>query len=238
MPVKGYFITGTDTEVGKTVVTACILAAFKNRGINTGVMKPIETGVDPDCHSSANSDAEFLMQVGQTGDTADEVCQYRFKTPASPLQAAMMEDCPPPDPEVIIKSFRLLLQKHETILLEGIGGLLVPIQKNYMVANLIQDLQLPVILISPFRVGTINHTLLTLEAARNHEINIEGVIFNAPNGLEKTDVEKAHPELIEKISGVKVLGECPFIADLSPESFTPEMIQLIETQIDISALAG
>lgn len=236
MPPKGFFITGTDTGVGKTVATACILAAFKNRGINTGVMKPIETGVDPACNSMANSDAEFLLQVGQTGDASGDICQYRFKTPASPWQAALMEERSPPDPDVILNSYKRLAGKHDAVLVEGVGGLLVPLQEKYMVADLIRELGLPVILVIPLRVGTINHALLTLEAARRRDIPIAGIILNASDGQVKSDVEKLHPEMIEKLSGAKVLGECPFIANLSPESFTPELITRIESQIDIQAL--
>ena len=100
--MNGYFITGTDTGVGKSVVTACLTTLFKSRGENVGVMKPIETGVDPECSSAANSDAKFLMEVSGVQDA--DVCTYRLKTPASPYQAAQIEG-KEIDPEKILEKF-------------------------------------------------------------------------------------------------------------------------------------
>ena len=236
MHPKGFFITGTGTGVGKTVVTACLLAVLKNKGIDAGVMKPVETGVDPACHSIANSDAEFLLHTAQTGDPPDQVCPYRFKTAASPWQAAMADDVDLVDENVIQDKFRQLAAKHDLMLVEGIGGLLVPIRENYMVADLIVDLQLPALVVSPFRLGAVNHTLLTLEAAKNYGVEVKGIIFNPLNNCAKTIAEKGQGAIIEKLSGTKILGECPFIDNLSPQSFTPELVKIIETQIDISGL--
>ena len=236
MRPKGFFITGTGTGVGKTVVTACLLAVLKNKGINTGVMKPVETGVDPACYSTANSDAEFLLHTAQTGDPADQVCPYRFKTAASPWQAAMADGVDPVDETVIQDKFCQLSAKRDLMLVEGIGGLLVPIRENYMVADLIVDLQLPALVVSPFQLGAVNHTLLTLEAAKKYGLDVKGIIFNPLNDCGKTIAEKGQSEIIEKLSGTKILGECPFIDNLAPESFTPELIRTIETQIDVSGL--
>ena len=97
--MEGYFITGTDTGVGKTIVTACLAKLFKNR--NVGVMKPIETGVDPECSSSSNSDAKFLMEVTGVPDLLEDVCPYRLKLSASPYQAARIEG-KEIDPEIIL----------------------------------------------------------------------------------------------------------------------------------------
>lgn len=228
MRPKGFFITGTGTGVGKTVVTACLLAVLKKRGINAGVMKPVETGVDSDGHS----DAEFLLNVGQTGDCLDEVCPYRFKAAASPWQAALLEEADPVDEKVIQDMFCQLAAKHDFILAEGVGGLLVPLRENYMVADLIRAMSLPAIVVSPLQLGAVNHTLLTLESAKKYGIDVKGIIFNRLGNSEKTDAEKGQREIIERLSGTKILGECPYIDHLSPASFTPELIKEIETQID------
>ena len=129
--MQGYFITGTDTNVGKTVVTACLANLFKNRGENVGVMKPIETGVDPECSSSANSDAKFLIEVTGVQDALEDVCPYRLKTPASPYQAAKIEG-KELYPEKILERFCTLQSKHSMMLVEGIGGLLVPITRRIL----------------------------------------------------------------------------------------------------------
>ena len=236
MSAKGIFITGTDTGIGKTVVTACLLSAFNNRGISVGVMKPIETGVDPECNSIANSDAKFLHQVSRNEISLGEVCQYRFKTAASPFQAALIDEVEPVDEKIIIEAYSQLVEKHGLVLVEGVGGLLVPIHENYMVADLVVDLKLPIIIVSPLKLGAINHTLMTLETAARYGINVKGVIYNPLNKSLTTD--KSQEKIIEQFSGIKSLGDCPFIEHLSPESFTPDLIKTIESQLDIEYLLG
>jgi len=199
-------------------------------------MKPIETGVDPACHSIANSDAEFLLHAAQTGDSLDEICPYRFKTAASPWQAALTDGADPADEKVIQNMFFQLAGKHDFVLVEGIGGLLVPIRENYMVANLIIDLQLPAIVVSPIQLGAVNHTLLTLETAKKYGIDVQGIIYNRLDNSAKTAAEKGQHEIIEKLSGTKNLGECPFVGHLSPKSFTPGLIKEIEAQIDFPGI--
>ena len=212
--MNGFFITGTDTDVGKTVVTACLTTLFKSQGIDVGVMKPIETGVDPACNSSANSDAKFLMEVSGNTDSADEVCPYRFKTPASPYQAAQIAERAI-QPATIIENFKLLQSHHNLMLIEGIGGLLVPITNRYNVANLALEMGLPLIIVSRLRLGTLNHTLLTINAARQHGLKIKGVILNQKESNTLDSVEKQQSTLIKELSDIPILGICPFIKDIS-----------------------
>ncbi len=212
--MKGYFITGTDTSVGKTVVTACLATLFKSRGENVGVMKPIETGIDPRCNSSANSDAKFLMDVSGVKDSLEDVCPYQLKTPASPYQAAKLEE-KHIDPQKILERFRTLESKHSLMLVEGIGGLMVPITQRYYVADLALQMNLPLIVVSRVQVGTLNHTLLTINAARQHGLDIRGVILNASDGNEWDAIEAGQGPLIEEFSDVPILGTCPFIEDIS-----------------------
>ena len=212
--MSGFFITGTDTDVGKTVVTACLMALFKSRGINVGVMKPIETGVDPICHSSANSDAKFLMEVSGDNDKSDEVCPYRFKTPASPYQAAQIEK-KIIQPEKIVEKYKVLKSHHSMMLIEGIGGLLVPITKHYNVGNLALDIGLPLIIVSRIRIGTLNHTLLTINAAKQYGLKIKGVVVNQQENQNLNFVEKQQEKLIEELSNIPILGVCPYIKNVS-----------------------
>jgi dethiobiotin synthetase len=212
--MNGYFITGTDTGVGKSVVTACLTTLFKSRGENVGVMKPIETGVDPECSSAANSDAKFLMEVSGVQDA--DVCTYRLKTPASPYQAAQIEG-KEIDPEKILEKFRVLQAKHSMMLVEGIGGLQVPITRQYNVADLALQMNLPLIIVSRIQIGTLNHTLLTINAARQHGLKVKGVILNPSHGGELDAIEEEQAPLIEEFSDTPVLGNCPFIQDVSSE---------------------
>jgi dethiobiotin synthetase len=212
--VKGYFITGTDTNVGKTIVTACLIALFKGRGENVGVMKPIETGVDPECNSSANSDAKFLMEVSGTQDSLNEVCPYQLKTPASPYQASKISG-QEIDPAKILNAFRALQAKHSLTLVEGVGGLMVPITQRYTIADLALEMQLPLIIVSRIQIGTLNHTLLTINAARQHGLKVKGVILNQSSNEALNVVEEQQGSLIEELSDIPILGTCPFVENVS-----------------------
>ena len=225
--MKGYFITGTDTGVGKTVVTACLATLFKNRSEDVGVMKPIETGVDPECNSSANSDAKFLMEVSGVQDTLEEVCPYQLKTPASPYQAAKSEN-KTLDPENILEKFQALQSKHSIMLVEGIGGLMVPITQRYNVADLALQIGLPLIIVSRVQVGTLNHTLLTINAARQHGLKVKGVILNKSEEGTLDEIEAEQGSLIEEFSDTPILGTCPYIHDVSGEGIEKNLERLQE----------
>ena len=225
--MKGYFITGTDTGVGKTVVTACLTTLLKSRGEDVGIMKPIETGVDPECYSAANSDARFLIEVSGVRDSAEEVCPYRLKHPASPYQAARIEK-KEIDPENILERFKQLQSKHSMMLVEGIGGLLVPITSRYNVADLALQMRLPLIIVSRLRLGTLNHTLLTINAARQHGLEVKGVILNPSDEGELDAIEQEQGKLIEEFSDTPVLGHCPFIEDVSAKGIEKNLKLLQE----------
>ena len=212
--MNGFFITGTDTDVGKTVVTACLATLFKSQGV--GVMKPIETGVDPKCSSTANSDTKFLMEVSGTTDAEEEVCPLRLKTPASPYQASQIAGTSI-QPSTILKQFKLLQSRHNIMLVEGVGGLLVPITARYNVADLVREIGLPLIIVSRFKVGTLNHTLLTLNAARQHGLKIKGIILNKQENGDLDNVEEQQGKLIEELSDIPILGTCPYIENVSVE---------------------
>ena len=226
--MQGYFITGTDTSVGKTVVTASLANLFKNRGENVGVMKPIETGVDPECSSSANSDAKFLIEVTGVQDALEDVCPYRLKAPASPYQAARIEG-KELDPEKLLERFRALQSKHSMMLVEGIGGLLVPITQRYNVTDLALQMNLPLIIVSRIQIGTLNHTLLTINAARQHGLKVAGVILNPVHEGELDTIEEEQGSLIEEFSDTPILGTCPYIHDVSSERVI-QNLELLQKQ--------
>ncbi|MBT6717541.1 MAG: dethiobiotin synthase [Nitrospina sp.] len=212
--MNGFFITGTDTSVGKTVVTACLATLYKSQGMKVGVMKPIETGVDPECSSAANSDAKFLMEVSGNNDAETEVCPYRLKTPASPYQSAQIAGTMI-KPATLLENFKVLQSRHDKVLVEGIGGLMVPITPRYDVADLALEMGLPLIIVSRTQVGTLNHTLLTINAAQQRGLKIKGIILNSSDKLN--DIEKQQGKLINELSDTPILGTCPLIKDISPE---------------------
>jgi len=233
MPAQGLFITGTDTGVGKTVVTAAILAYFQHQGKKAGVMKPIETGVDSQCSSSANSDALFLMECGSIEDSLAEVCPIRLKPAASPYQAAFIENRTL-EPETILSAYRAFSKKYDWMLVEGIGGVRVPITRDYGVVDLMRDLGLPTVVVARTQLGTLNHTLMTLDTLQQNGIPVRGVVFNQAGPEAPNAIEQVQPRLIGELSGAKVLGEFPYIDNLDSKSFSPEKLKELETSIDFA----
>ena len=235
MPAQGLFITGTDTGVGKTVVTAAILTWLHHQGLKAGVMKPIETGVDRECSSASNSDALFLMECGGIGDDLTEVCPIRLKPAASPFQAARIENLTL-QPETILSAYRTLSEKYDWMLVEGIGGVRVPITCDYGVLDLMRDLDLPAVVVARYQLGTLNHTLLTLDRLEQNGIPVRGVIFNRSEPEAPDAIEQAQPRLIEELSGIKALGGFPYIDNLNTQSFSPEKLKELEVYLDFTGL--
>lgn len=193
---KGIFVTGTDTGVGKTIVTAGISLALKNKGINVGVMKPISTG--------GIQDAKFLLNFIGLKDDIRLVNPVSFKNPLAPYVAGKIENRKI-NKNKIFRAFNKLKKLHEFIVVEGIGGVLVPILKDYFVADLIKDFKLPVIIVSRAGLGTINHTLLTLKILEQRKIKILGLIMNGFTG--KGLSEKTNQFVVENLSKYFVLAK-------------------------------
>ena len=231
--MAGLFITGTDTGVGKTVITAAILAWLRQQGTSAGVMKPIETGVDAECSSAANSDALFLMECGNIEDALSEVCPIRLKAAASPFQAARIENRSL-EPEIILSAYRKLADHYDWMLVEGIGGVRVPITTDYGVLDLMGDLDLPAIVVSRYRIGTLNHTLMTIETLKQRNISIKGIIFNHTEPGNLDFLEQEQPALIEELSGAPVLGEFPYIDGMNPQLFFSGRVGQPGTQVRFS----
>ncbi len=214
------------------MVTAALASLYLKQGRDVGVLKPIETGVDPQCSSAANSDARFLMEITGCADALPEVCPIQLKTPASPLRAAQLENRVL-DLEPVFASFRALREKHEILLIEGVGGLLVPIRHDYLVSDLARELDLPLIVVARTSVGTLNHTLLTVKAAVLGGLKVHGVILNRTAPGAGDAVENANAEILSKISGVPVLGEFPHIGEVSKEAFSAELLNGIAGWVDV-----
>ncbi len=211
--MRGLFITGTDTDVGKTVVTAALAHAFKQRGMSVGVMKPVATG----CRRGPggrliSSDVEQLLRASGAADPVELVSPYRFAPPAAPLVAAAEASSAVP-PSVISldrveEAFHQLARRHDFVLVEGIGGLLVPLNEKQTVADLARRLGLPVLIVARAGLGTLNHTLLTIETARSAGLDIFGVVLNGGTGRPSL-AERTNPAVIERLGGVKIVSTIP-----------------------------
>lgn len=204
---KVLFVTGTDTEVGKTYISGLLLRYFKEEGIVAGYQKWVSTG--------GSDSAADLVQILATAEIPfnqallDEQVPYRFELPASPHLAAEQENSQV-DPEVIVKSFRKLSAKHEMLIVEGVGGLLVPLRRDLLLADLLADLHLQTLVVARSGLGTINHTLLTLEALRKRDIPVFGVVFTDTEKSENELIVKDNMRTVAEIGNVRVFGRLPW----------------------------
>ncbi|HET6464200.1 MAG TPA: dethiobiotin synthase [Nitrospiria bacterium] len=213
---QGIFITGTDTGVGKTIVAAVLAARFKKSGFNVGVMKPVQTGCLSRRGERIAPDALFLLQAAGVDDPMDWVCPYRFKTPAAPLVAADRERRTI-ELDQIAEAYAHLISRHRIVVVEGIGGLLTPITPTVSALDLALLLKLPLIVVASTRIGTLNHTLLTVRWAQQAGATVLGIIFNQPQASARSIAEKTNPQVIARLCAVPVLGTLPFMAGVSVE---------------------
>ncbi|MBI4378791.1 MAG: adenosylmethionine--8-amino-7-oxononanoate transaminase [Nitrospinae bacterium] len=206
---SGIFITGTDTGIGKTVVSAGLAMSLKHKGVDVGVMKPIQSG--------GREDTDFLTRATGVKDEIEFINPYYFKSPLAPLTASELEGVKI-DIKPIKNAFEELCKRHEIVIVEGIGGLLVPLMEDYFVSNLILELDIPVIIVSRPGLGTINHTILSVKHARESGIEIAGIIFNKSKRVVRQAhhslAEKTNPSIIERLSAVPILGTLPYVSSV------------------------
>jgi dethiobiotin synthetase len=215
---KGVFITGTDTGVGKTVVSCALARGLRAAGIDVGVMKPVETGV----LATGPLDAQALRLAADAEDALDLVCPIQFAMPAAP-QASAIEAGGDVSIERIRDCFDLLQKRHTFMLVEGAGGLLVPLDEETTMADLAQELELPVLIVARASLGTINHTLLTLEACATRGLEVVGVVLSHAAGL-LSEADRKNLEMLKQSLGEKLIGEIP--PQTRPEDAAPELAGL------------
>lgn len=205
------FITGTDTGVGKTFVAAGIAAALRKRGIDVGVMKPVATGARRRKGRLVSQDALLLVEAARSGDPLEIVNPICLEPPTAPTTAARLSR-KRFSIHMIIKAFQRLRAVHDVVLVEGIGGLLVPLLPHFFVADLIRALSLPALVVTRPTLGTLNHTALTIHAARSYGIPVRGIVVNYHQKFARGRVERSNPRELETIIKVPVLAEIPFMA--------------------------
>lgn len=216
---KGIFITGTDTGVGKTIVAAGIIRALKKRGINTGAMKPVETGCETGAGALLPADGMLLRDIAGMDEPVEVIAPVRFAHPLSPLVASEIEQRAV-DISSIMAARAALAAKYDFLVAEGAGGLMVPIMKKtdavlYM-TDLIRALDLPVLIVAGPGLGTINHTLLTVTHALGEGIEVRGVILNFSRPPLNTPAERTNPAVLERLCPVPVLGVVQYSRGLLP----------------------
>lgn len=205
---RGLFITGTDTGVGKTVVTAALAIVLRRRGVNVGVMKPVATGCVRRREGLVSEDAEFLAEAADAPEPLHEICPLRLAEPLAPTVAAARAGLTL-DLALVMEAWRRLRAAHDVMLVEGIGGLLCPVTPKASAADLAKWLGLPVLIVARAALGTINHVALTVEAARARKIEIAGIVLNRYDRDSEDVAQMTNPDEIQRVTDVPVLGLVP-----------------------------
>lgn len=216
---KGFFITGTDTGVGKTVITVALIKAISMLGQRACGMKPIETGCIKQGDVLIPSDGMFIKTIARMQENIRYVTPFCLESPLAPMAASEIDgvsiDC-----DKILQVFKDLSKLYDVIVVEGIGGLLVPIKKDYFVLDLAKEFGLPVIVVSRPGLGTLNHTMLTVNYAIREGLDVVGIIMNFNHPPKETLAEDTNRDIIKQISPVPLIGVMPYLKDL--ESSTIE----------------
>jgi dethiobiotin synthetase len=207
-PIPGLFITGTDTGVGKTVVAAAIANHFVRRGLRVGVFKPIATGCLHRREGLVSEDAEFLAHHAQSTFPLDVICPVRYAESLAPAVAAQRAG-EPVDWMRIDRALHQIASQSDVLIVEGVGGLLVPLDDASLVLDMIRWLGMPVVIVARAGLGTINHTLLTSIALRSAGVPIAGIVINKYPVDTPGTAEETNPAIIEQWSQLQVLCLAP-----------------------------
>jgi dethiobiotin synthetase len=199
--MRGVFITGTDTGVGKTVLAAAICAALAARGARVAAFKPIVTGLDEPA-GEWPPDHELLASVANAGQSAEEVAPVRFGPAVSPHLAAERAGTTL-EPLELVAAARAAGERAGTLVCEGVGGLMVPLTSGYLIRDFALDLRLPLVIAARPGLGTISHSLLAVEAARTAGLEVRGVVLTPwpdnPDGVARSNLDT-----IASLAGVSV----------------------------------
>jgi dethiobiotin synthetase len=210
---RGVFITATDTSVGKTTVAAGLVGFLKKQGVDVGVMKPVTTGaIERESGKLVSQDAQTLVEFSGSRDPLDWISPYRLATPVTPSLASRIEGVRI-EFDKIRGCFQEISGRHAFVVVEGAGGVMSPVSNHLLVVDMIRALHLPAIVVSRATLGTINHTLLTLECLQIRQIETLGFLLNRfprnPGLAERTNAE-----IIVSLSGVPHLGSVLELGDL------------------------
>jgi len=220
--VRGIFVTGTDTGVGKTVVTAALAVALRRRGLDVGVVKPAQSGARAE---DPAGDAMLLKRVLDLAEEPTEIAPFSFLAPLAPLVAARLEGRAL-DLGEVADATRRLASGHAYCLVEGAGGLLAPMGPGWTVADLALALDLALLVVARPGLGTVNHTLLTVREARRYGLSVLGVVINESAPVSRADDPSVatNAELIEAFGQVPVLARIPWLG----ETVTPAELSRLD----------
>ena len=208
--MKGFFITGTDTGVGKTIIAGALIKVLCHLGVKTGAMKPVETGCVREGEILLPSDGMFLKQMAQMQEPVTQVSPCCFESPLAPLPASELEK-KSVSVVAIKKAFYSLYTNYDAVIVEGIGGLMVPLNTNYFVVDLAKEIGLPLIVVAKPGLGSINHVMLTVNYALKEGLQVAGIIMNYSLPPENSLAEETNPQLLKQICPAPLIGIFPYL---------------------------
>jgi dethiobiotin synthetase len=226
--MKSMFITGTDTDVGKTYVTAGLAVTLRKMDVDVGIMKPFAAG-KAQKKGYKSEDVEILSKAAQVCESESLVNPQFFAMAASPYTASRSLKVKVKK-TAVLSSFKKLSKLHKMLLVEGMGGIMTPILKNYFITDLIKEMKLPAVIVTRTKVGTVNHTIMTIKMCQKYKIPIKGIIIN--NFDSDGYAVKSLKRDLQSLTGIPILGTIPYIDDLSDES----LYKTFKKNIDMKSL--
>lgn len=227
---KGFFVTGTDTGVGKTIMSMALIRAIEMVGLRAGAMKPIESGCGCEGGVLIPFDGMALKQAAHMEEPTTLVTPCCFESPLAPLPASEIEMRKVNIP-AIKNAYSKLSHRYDAMVVEGVGGLLVPIRKNYAVIDLAADIGLPLLVVAKPGLGTINHTLLTVRYALHEGLTVAGVIINYTMPPENSLAEETNARVLDKICPVPVIGISPYLKNITEEALERTVRKNFDLQV-------
>lgn len=222
---QSYFITGTDTGVGKTLVTSLLAIHFRARGHDAGVMKPMASGCEVIDGELVSEDAVFLKDASGVDDDLNLINPLRWEEPLAPLTAIRRAGDTGDHWSRFLEAYETLSSRHAITLVEGVGGIAVPVLERgghiLTCFDMAKALKLPVIVVARRVLGTINHTVLTVQALRAAGLPVAGIVFCDATPIAKDDIAaESSPAIIAEMTGVPILGYVPYLEELSLATLT------------------
>ena len=226
--MNSLFITGTDTDVGKTCVTAGLVNYLSKMNVDVGVMKPFASGYKAN-DDSVSEDVQILTKYSGVTDPIDLINPYFFEIPTSPYEACMKLNREI-DISKVVDAYKQLISNHDVVIVEGIGGIMTPISQNYFVSDLICELKLNSIIVTGSKIGAVNHLMLTYQHSQQKNLNFNGFLINqnTPDGYELSSLRQQ----VSRLTGEKVFGAIPYHESFNLDSY----VENFQNFVDLSHL--
>ena len=228
--MKGFFITGTDTGVGKTIIAGAMIKILCFLGFKTSGMKPVESGCVREDGVLIPSDGMYLRQIAQMQEPVTEVTPCCFESPLAPLPASELENAYVSVTK-IMKAYYSLHANYNAVIVEGVGGLMVPLKKDYFVVDLAREIGLPLIVVAKPGLGSINHTMLTVNYALKEGLIVAGIIINYSHPPENSLAEETNPRLLKQICPVPLISIFPHLKNMDDDILARTALKNLDLEV-------